>query len=75
MSKERGGCFETEAYSAFDGQVLAAIDRRAYGNEVFMSRFRAHCLQSHTCKRIHELVGCEFVSRYQLIRIKTQSVK
>ena len=40
----------TEAYSAFDGQVLAAIDRRAYGNEVFVSRFRAYRLQSHACE-------------------------
>jgi hypothetical protein len=43
-------------HRALDGQVLSAIDRRAYGDEVFVPRLRAQGLQRQARERIDELV-------------------
>jgi hypothetical protein len=64
----------SEAYCALDSQVFAAINRRANGNEVFVSRLGAQGLQGYARKGVHKLVRCKFISRFRLVRAKSNII-
>ena len=40
----------TDTYGAFDGQIFTAIDCRAYGDEIFLSRLGAQSFQGYACE-------------------------
>ena len=68
-------CFRiAETYCALDSQVFTAVDRRANGNEVFVSRLGTQSLQRYTRKRVHELVRGKLISRYRLVSADTNVI-
>ena len=60
--KTGGGVSQVRpTHRALDGQVFATINRRAYGDEVFVPGFCAQGLERHACERIDEFVWRKFV--------------